>query len=127
MLWLFRRFWILKIKWKKFFGIDPYKFFVSNLDWIHEGLEGEILECNMVYDIIHVTWLQGDIPDYLPQGDRKGLLCCSMPKAEGKITLQGFPVTEGQIFWYCHPRRHVLNVKWHLKKIKISLKTYLPH
>ena len=45
-----------------------------------------------------------------PNAESPGVLCRPMPKAEGDITLQGFPVTEGQIFWYCRPRRHVIYV-----------------
>jgi hypothetical protein len=51
--------------------------------------------------IIHILHdFEGDIPEYFPRGDRKALECYHpMPKAEDDITLQGFPVTEGKIFW----------------------------
>ena len=41
--------------------------------------------------------------------------CHPMPKTEGDIMRQGFRVTEGLIFWYSHPRRHVIYVMWHFK------------
>ena len=37
-------------------------------------------------------------------------LCHPMPKVEGDITRQGFRETEGLIFLYSRPRRHVIYV-----------------
>lgn len=40
-------------------------------------------------------------------------LCCPMPKAEGDITLQGFPFTEEQILYCCQRKqRRVQQSQW---------------
>jgi hypothetical protein len=56
---------------------------------------------NMLIFYIILHDFEGDIPKYFPRGDKEnpGVLCHPMPKADGDITLQGFPVTEGKIFW----------------------------
>ena len=40
------------------------------------------------------------------------------------ITIQGFRVTEGQIFWYSRPRKHEIYTMWH---IKIKTSTHMEH
>lgn len=54
-----------------------------------------------------------------------GVLCRPMPKAEGFITFQIFPVIKWQIFWYCRSRRHVNQNQ--LKNIYLFDKCILLH
>ena len=66
----------------------------------------------------YIRWLQGwhtriSTPRW---HESPGALCHPMSTAEGDITRQGFRVTEGLIFWYSRPRRHMIYVMWHYRK-----------
>ena len=43
-----------------------------------------------------------------PKVTQKPWCVMSPSSAEGDISLQGFPFTEGLIFWYSCPRKHVI-------------------
>ena len=51
------------------------------------------------------------IPEFRPLGDTKSLARYVTPLASGDIMRQGFPVTEGLIFWYVS-----LEAMWQLQK-----------